>query len=460
MSWLNWLKTTEARVGVVGTANTGKTVLLTALIDHLKHHNPDRFQLGSRGTALRQFKELPPDDGWAKFNFEAHRNALVQSRHWPRKTTDRSQFVCQFDRDDWNFSDCLLKLYDLPGERIADAAMLGRTFAEWSAHHLNRIESDAPYLAHCAEYLEAMRRPNATEAELLGAYRLALARLVLSYKPLISPSAFLLDAQGGCARFGTADELAAARFSGADAESQFCPLPAERCAPSDPLFAAFVARYERYKRDVVNPTIEAFRSCSALVVLLDVTTVLMGGAGFYNDTQQLVSDLFDALDPGERPVFGPLARRLSKVFLPHEWRPGWITRAAFVAPKADLVHPDDRDTVLRLLRDMVEKRARDCTGLTWECFNVASVCSAQEYRAGGPRAMRGFLLREPDGRVRKQPGETEDRYAVSQPPDGWPLDHWPASRFLFPEVFPRVPARRDHPPDHIGLDALASFVIE
>jgi predicted YcjX-like family ATPase len=460
MSWLNWLKTTEARVGVVGTANSGKTVLLTALIDHLKHHNPERFRLGRAGTRVSLFKELPPDAGWSKFNFEAHRNGLVQSRHWPRKTADRSQFVCQFDRDDWRFNDCLLKLYDLPGERIADAAMLGRTFAEWSAHHLHRIESDAQYLAHCAEYLEAARRPGATEAELLSAYRLALARLVLSYKPLISPSAFVLDARGGCARRGTAEELAAARLSGASADAQFCPLPPERCAPGDPVFAAFAARFESYTRELVEPTLAAFRSCSALVILLDVTTVLMGGAGFYNDTQQMVGDLFDALDPGERPVFGALARRLSKTFVPHAWRPGWITRAAFVAPKADLVHPDDRDTVLRLLRDMVEPRARDCTGLTWECFNVASVCSAQERRAGGPRAMRGFLLRGPDGRVRKEPGEAEDQYTVSQPPDGWPLHHWPAHEYLFPEVFPRVPARRDYPPDHLGLDALASFVIE
>jgi uncharacterized protein len=164
------------------------------------------------------------------------------------------------------------------------------------------------------------------------------------------------------------------------------------------------------------------------------------------------------LRPGENPVFGPLARGLSKVFLPHQWRPNWITRVAFVAPKADLVHPDDRDKVLYLLRRMVERAARDCTGLKFECFNVASVLSARERREGGPRAMRGFLLRGPDGRVRP-PGDVEDHYTVSEPPTDWPLD-WPADRYCFPEVYPRVPARRDYPPDHLGLDALASFVIE
>jgi uncharacterized protein len=458
MSWLNWLKTTEARVGVVGTANTGKTVLLTSLIDHLRHHNQERFQLGPRGTALRQFKELPPDSGWSKFNFDAHRDALVHQRRWPRKTTDRSQYVCQFDRADWTFSDCLLKLYDLPGERIADAAMLGRTFAEWSVHQLHRIESDSNYRAHCAEYLDALRDPTATEARVLSAYRLALARLLLSYKPLISPSTFLLDANGVYASRGSAEELAAARFCGADAESQFCPLPPDRCTPSDPLFATFAERYAHYVHRVVVPTLEAFQSCSALVVMLDVTLLLMGGSGFYNDTQQIISDLFGVLRPGENPVFGPVARGLSKVFLPHQWRPNWITRVAFVAPKADLVHPDDRDAILRLLRDMVERTSKDCTGLKWECFNVAAVRSAQERREGGPRAMRGLLLRGPDGRVRPR-GDVEDHYTVSEPPSGWPLD-WPPNVYSFPEVYPRVAARRDHPPDHLGLDALATFVIE
>ena len=73
---------------------------------------------------------------WAAFNYTGHRDALVNAGRWPAKTTDRSQFVCQFERSDWRFSDCLLKLYDLPGERIADAGMLGRDFTGWSERML------------------------------------------------------------------------------------------------------------------------------------------------------------------------------------------------------------------------------------------------------------------------------------------------------------------------------------
>src|SRR5688572_15259034 len=46
------LKTIEARVGVVGLYNSGKTVLLTSLINHLQDHDPDRFPLGSKDTRV------------------------------------------------------------------------------------------------------------------------------------------------------------------------------------------------------------------------------------------------------------------------------------------------------------------------------------------------------------------------------------------------------------------------
>ena len=49
------VKTTEARVGVVGLYSAGKTVLLTSLINHLQDHDPDRFPLGSKETRLRKF---------------------------------------------------------------------------------------------------------------------------------------------------------------------------------------------------------------------------------------------------------------------------------------------------------------------------------------------------------------------------------------------------------------------
>ncbi len=459
MSIFRGIKTTEARVGIVGLYSSGKTVLLTSLINHLQDHDPDRFRFGKPGTHLRRFTVEQPDRDWTAFNYTGHREGLVHTGLWPSKTTDRSQYVCRFERSDWRFSDCLLKLYDLPGERIADAEMFGLDFTGWSERVLDRFTNDITYRAHTASFLDAIARPDASEGELLAAYRLALANLILNFKPLIAPSTFLLDLKGQLARPSAPDVLATARHCGIDVENQFCPLPANLRRNGTELFESFSARYNRYVEQVVVPTISAFRSCTALVVLIDIAALLAGGVGMYDDNREIVQGLFDVLDPGENTLFGPVARALSKTFLPHSWRPGWITRVAFVAPKLDLVHPLDRDRMVNLMRRMVGRYASDRNGLRHEYFNVASAVSTKTLPHGpsGPRVMSGIPLRGADGR-RIHPGE-EQRFTTSELPDDWPLE-WPLGRYAFPEVYPRMPARKDYPPDQVNVDKLATFVIE
>jgi uncharacterized protein len=453
------VKTTECRVGVVGIYNSGKTVLLTSLVNHLQDHDPDRFPLVDKQTHIRKFTVLAPDPAWTAFNYSGYRDALVNHGKWPAKTTDRSQYVCQFERSDWRFSDCVLKLYDLPGERIADAAMVGRDFTGWSEKILSLFINESGYRSCTAPYLDAISKPGVATQDLIHAYKLSLANLILSYKPLISPSTFLLDTQGKAARPDIAENLAGSRFSGSDAGSEFCPLPATlRVAGTEP-FEAFSSRYVRYVEDVVEPTILAFKSCTSLVVLIDITMLLAGGVGMYDDNRQIIRDLFDVLSPGEHTLFGPLARGLSKVFLPHQLRPGWITRLAFVAPKMDLVHPVDRDRMLLLMKRMVERYASDRDGLVYDFFNLSSIVSTKALPLAdkGPRTLVGMPLRDAEGK--KTPPGSEQRFTVSELPDDWPTE-WPAGKFTFPEVYPRMPARKDYPPDQVNVDRLASFVID
>jgi predicted YcjX-like family ATPase len=289
----------------------------------------------------------------------------------------------------------------------------------------------------------------------IPAYKLSLANLILSFKPLVSPSTFLLDVDGKLAVPNTPEALAASRYAGLGPDTQFAPLPP--ALRKTAFGQAFAARFETYRDTVVMPFFRALKACHSLVVLVDVTMLLAGGVGMYDDTRQILRDLFHVLDPGES-VFGTVSRHLAKMFLPHDLRPGWITRVAFVAPKLDLVHPVDRDRMLMLLRRMVGKLPENRDGLRAEFFNCSAVVSTRPLPGSeGGRALVGVPLRDANGR--KIPPGPEQRFTPSPLPDDWPLA-WRPGEYSFPEVYPQVPMRKDCPPEQINLDRVLQFVTD
>jgi len=447
------IRTAECRIGVVGLYNSGKTVLLTSLINHLQDHDPDRFRLGDGTVTLRKFRELPPDPGWVKFNYRQHREQLVHGQKWPIKTKDRSQYVCEFERSDWRLTRTKLKLYDLPGERIADAIMAVKDYPSWSDHMLELLGADKDCRGYCGEFLSLVAAGKEVPPDdLLRAYRVGLARLILSYKPYVSPSTFFLDTQGQMVRvrnddrqFLSPENIAEHRYSGLAPDGQFAPLPVEWRTTHPELAEVFAGRYNLYKSEVVLPLVKAIKSCHSLIYLVDVLTLLANGHGMYNDNRQVLLDLLEVFKPGEGMV-GKAMRLTSELFLPHSWRPGWITRIAFVAPKMDLVYPDDRDRMIDLVRRLVERRARDRDGLAAKYLNCSAVVSTQVFGMEGEARFLTGMLR----------GERK-KFQVPALPEDWPQE-WPSGQYVFQRVSPAMPPLRDCPPDQVNLDKLLDFL--
>ena len=93
------LRVSVRSIGVVGLSWSGKTVLLTSLIDHLNNHDPLAFPIVNQTTGhppeVLRFKELNPDQGWKAFPYQRYRKLLVDGLAWPAKATGR-----------WNSTGC------------------------------------------------------------------------------------------------------------------------------------------------------------------------------------------------------------------------------------------------------------------------------------------------------------------------------------------------------------------
>ncbi len=425
------------RVGVTGLSNSGKTVFLTSLLWQLSEFADASFILEGR-TNIQGWRELREERDREAFPFHQYRDALSRRKEWPAKTSDWSRFVCEYDRSDMRFFRQRLNLFDFPGERVADAAIAAYSnYDDWCAHMLRHWNSDSGYAEAIEPYLKLMQRPDVEIDELLHEYRRVMARLILGFKPFISPSTFLLDRDGGSPKGKDVEELAKERQSGLP-ESEFCPLSSMQIQRFDKMALA----YRKYRREVVLPVYRRLAQCRRLVVLVDVPALLMGGVDRYNDERQITMDLFDTLR--SESSIGGLLRQIE------DWRWPKLDRVAIVAAKADLVLPGDIDQgrLDRLLRDMARRAQGLLPSAKIEWFVCSAVRSTKEGKASQTLVGRRF---------KENPERELMEFHVPPLPDEWP-QQWDPGDFNYQDVWPEVPRNFQKPPLHIGLDKIFDFL--
>jgi uncharacterized protein len=485
-------------VGLIGLHASGKTTLLTSLIAQLKNHDPMRFPVGRDGKARITEFESPPieeADGWCSFRYQRYLSQLSERQRWPEKTTDREKFVCQFRHSDDRLGKRRIEFYDIPGERFVDMSMIDRNYKVWSSDtwgHINTVTLSEAY----AGFIAAVRAGGERPDELVAAYKLGMARTLGLDRASITPSTFLLDLEGRLASDRsedgqelTPDQIVAGRHSGLPI-AEFVPLPPEflkRWSPA--VVAEFARAYEVYRNTVVRPIFDAVRRCDALLVLVDVLTLLEYGTGMYSDaTKQMRIGL-----PGLRPSGGSLRRSLW-------WAGGGIRKIAFVVPKIDMVDPEDRDRLEKLGKDLVGgliADLRDVRTAFLPCSAIYSSIDADEIRRPDPGrerrpsrdGRRPGAARDagPNGgdngdeddetayiyyKVRKEveakPGQYQRRkrytevveaMEVSRVPEDW---HEGLKRggAYHPPIPPNVSIAENDPPEHYNLDGVFRFLAD
>ena len=368
--------------------------------------------------------------------------------HWPASTTDlrRVRMLLRFSSAgllQWakllgGTAELTVEILDYPGEWLLDLPMLQQSYGDWSRATLAlaRRGVRAPLARDWLDYLA--RHPadqvgdpqTASQAHKLYREFLTACR-EREQLSLLQPGRFLNS--------GQIADLSVL---------QFCPTPLAigARAPPDSLAALMEARFEAYKRTIVQPFFTHLaRNVDRQIVLVDVLRALNAGEEAFADHRLALDTILAAFRFGRRS----LLRRLFSAR---------IDRVLFAATKADHVPALQRDHLEALMANLVEaptlraKAARARVAAT----ALASIRCTEDGTDVIDARKVDVVVGLPEGgqrRIRFFPGIVP----VTAPPTGF----W-GERFTEFPVFqpPRITGADGDGIPHINLDKALDFLLE
>lgn len=375
------------RLGVTGLSRAGKTVFITALIEHLtKAANPALrarrnplpvFRVHAEGRLVGGTLEPQPDDAVPRFAYEDHAAALTgpkgrpDERHWPQSTRRISELRLRLDFEQAapvrpGPHTLTIDIVDYPGEWLLDLPLLAKSFAQWSRETFVASAGAARAIL-AAEWrgFAASIDPRAPAneddarraAELFTAYLRACRKGDYHFSSL-PPGRFLMpgDLEGS-------------------PMLTFAPLAVEEgeIYPPESLAAMMERRYEAYKTYVVKPFFrDHFSRLDRQIVLVDALAALNAGPAAVRDLENAMTDVLTAFRAGRSNFFSAL------------FRPK-IDKILFAATKADHLHHTSHDRLEAILR-LVTGRAIarvESVGAEVDVIALAAVRATREAKVGG-----------------------------------------------------------------------------
>jgi predicted YcjX-like family ATPase len=459
------------RTAVLGLASSGKSVFLTSVIDRLNRSH-GKTTSSFFGKSTWHFDRLPPYEADGGFPVNYYREHCLANQLWPDKTVATSQYRYRFYRTAAGLRRRIDDQYaeertfiDLPGERLADFAMAGRSYAGWSDALFGEIEGKRHYFAFAQDYLELMNTGASgglDEQDVLTAYKKVLARFTRRLVPLVTPSTFLVHEKGlypkkidPPANELEVEQLVQRGVCGLDEASEFAPLSAIARQANRELAERFEQRFNAYRVKLAEPVAAGFYACEHLLILVDVAAILEGSPALYHSTRRSLQKVFEYLDPGRsgNQLLVDLARHLIS-----GGREGVskVNKIGLIATKADCVHRLDRPNLLALLKHMTKDLLEDALRQRWlnvEYFYCAAIRATEddEYPY-----LSGWLLVDPH-----DPDSVEYRkFAVSSLPSSWPAEsRWEQTEYTFAQPLPpKLDLLGEKPFPSIGMDEVMRFI--
>lgn len=419
---LNWYG--NHKIGVLGSSNSGKTILLTSLLWHLYNHDPERFALADQ-VKISNFKQKKYEQN--NFNFELYKNTFTQRHTWPDKTTDFSIADCRYSRQG-----CLcerhIKFVDIPGERVSDILLwTAKSYSEW-VKSLYDFWQESPNIKDIMnEYWKKASNVGIGINQLNIAYKTAMWKMLDCFCP-ITPSTYLLGTDGRMLGDKHNPREQAIQSRPIWDKGELLPVPESWRQERSLEYKTFEKNFKLYKKQVLKPLFDEIEDCDNFIFCVDVLNILMSGPELLLQTQREFRDFIEHLAPSK------LGRLLNLVG-------NNPPRLAFVATKSDMVPAEDKDKFKYLLKDFSEPLV--AAGVKHRYF-ICSACVSTEMRE--------------DQLIGRDFENPQDHILIQcNLPESWP-DQWNGEDYLTPNVAPVVSVTRA--PEQVNLNTLFEFIVE
>ncbi|HLH12037.1 MAG TPA: YcjX family protein [Methylovirgula sp.] len=375
------------RLGVTGLSGAGKTIFVTALVQHLTlaarlaelgTKNPlPVFRVHAEGRLVGARLEPQPDDAVPRFAYEDHVNMLTgpgghnDARAWPQSTKRISELRLwlEFERGAGigrrSRAGLAIDIVDYPGEWLLDLTLLEKSYQRWSQETLASSASSvrAPLAAEWRTYVQNLD-PNAPEEEDVAQRAAALFKAYLKACRAEPVSASALPP----GRFLMPGDLEGSPLL------TFSPLQLQENATVAPhsLAAMMARRYEAYRAHVVRPFFrDHFARLDRQIVLVDVLAALNGGPTALRDLETALADVLSAFRTGRNSLLSTLLRPK-------------IDKILFAATKADHLNHLSHDRLEAILRRLTARAiARaESLGAAIDVVALAAVRATREANVG------------------------------------------------------------------------------